>query len=246
MTAPPRGCCARASSTRSARGDRGRARLPRRRMTPRAGGHPARRPAPPRSAARPMPGPGRTGPTPARTARSATATTTRRRIPRPLRQLAARRRLRRDARALSGGPRRRSRPTREIAGDDTRRPSRRSRRESCPREWRDTPRIGTASHPGRSPPSGTRTRSRTCGSRSPTTCRIFELDDLDGGDLRRRAPRALTQDISRYVFDHGARHDGESLAGVRYLSRLGDELENWAIFEPSAPDDATSRPLERV
>ena len=27
---------------------------------------------------------------------------------------------------------------------------------------------------------------------------------------------------------------------MRYLSRLGDELVNWAMFEPNAPSDATS------
>lgn len=68
------------------------------------------------------------------------------------------------------------------------------------------------------------------------------LDDLDAADLRRRAPRAFTQDLSRYIFEHGADADGVSLVGVRYLSRLGDDIENWAIFEGTEPSDTTSAP----
>jgi hypothetical protein len=32
--------------------------------------------------------------------------------------------------------------------------------------------------------------------------------------------------------------------GSRYLSRLGDELVNWAIFEPNVPSDATSEAID--
>jgi hypothetical protein len=58
------------------------------------------------------------------------------------------------------------------------------------------------------------------------------LDDLDAGDIRKRTPRALTQEVSRYVFERP-----EAFAGIRYLSRLGDELTNWGIFEGSEPDE---------
>ena len=60
----------------------------------------------------------------------------------------------------------------------------------------------------------------------------FGLDDLDAGDIRKRTPRALTQEVSRYVFERP-----EAFAGIRYLSRLGDELANWAIFEGSELDE---------
>jgi RES domain len=59
----------------------------------------------------------------------------------------------------------------------------------------------------------------------------FGLEDFDGGDLRARAPRALTQEISRHVYD-------QDFAGLRYPSRLGDDITNWALFEPP--------PLQRV
>lgn len=57
------------------------------------------------------------------------------------------------------------------------------------------------------------------------------VSDLDAGALRLRVPRALTQEISRYERADAA---GERAhAGIRYHSRLGDEIENWAIFEPA-------------
>jgi hypothetical protein len=70
----------------------------------------------------------------------------------------------------------------------------------------------------------------------------YGLDDLDAGDVRRRWPRRFTQDVSRLVFEAGA--DGErAFAGIRYASRLGDEIDNWAIFEPAKLDGAMSEPI---
>jgi hypothetical protein len=43
--------------------------------------------------------------------------------------------------------------------------------------------------------------------------------------------------VSRYVFECGGAPDRHPLAGVRYLSRLGDELENWAVFEGNELDE---------
>ncbi len=57
----------------------------------------------------------------------------------------------------------------------------------------------------------------------------FKLDDLDAGDIRARAPHEFSQRVSRYVSEAG-QHDG-----ICYRSRLGDELINWAIFEPNEP-----------
>ncbi len=65
----------------------------------------------------------------------------------------------------------------------------------------------------------------------------YGRDDLDAGDLRRRAPRALTQEISRYVFEHGSAPSDEPVAGIAYRSRLGDELTNWAVFEGHQLDE---------
>jgi hypothetical protein len=72
----------------------------------------------------------------------------------------------------------------------------------------------------------------------------YGFDDLDAGELRRRAPRAFTQEISRYVFEHARDDAGQPVSGIRYRSRLGDDLVNWAIFEPNAPSNARSERIE--
>lgn len=50
------------------------------------------------------------------------------------------------------------------------------------------------------------------------------LADLDAATIRLSAPRSLTQLISRHAFDAGH-------TGVRYLSKYGDEVVNFALFE---------------
>ena len=49
--------------------------------------------------------------------------------------------------------------------------------------------------------------------------------DFDAANLQQSVPRSLTQAISRSVYQ-------EDLSGIRYLSRYGHDIENWAIFEP--------------
>ncbi len=68
------------------------------------------------------------------------------------------------------------------------------------------------------------------------------IGDLDAAAIRLTAPRAFTQEISRHVFDDsvgGARRWN----GIAYLSKHGDDLDNWAIFEPAAPAPHRRRPL---
>lgn len=60
------------------------------------------------------------------------------------------------------------------------------------------------------------------------------LHDLDAAAIRLTAPRAFTQEISRYVFDQSI--DGaRQWNGIAYRSKHGDDLTNWAIFEPASP-----------
>jgi RES domain len=56
------------------------------------------------------------------------------------------------------------------------------------------------------------------------------LDEIDGATIRLKAPRAFTQEVSRFVHDW-TDSDGR-FTGIRYLSRLGNEFVNWAMFEP--------------
>ena len=113
-----------------------------------------------------------------------------------------------------------------------------------PTEWIETRLLGTARHAGGFADLGH--SDSLAHLRAALSGRILHhgLDDLDAGDVRRRAPRRLTQEISRYLFANARDDNGDAVAGVRYLSRLGDELTNWAIFEPNEPSEATSDPID--
>lgn len=66
----------------------------------------------------------------------------------------------------------------------------------------------------------------------------YHLEDLDAATIRLTSPRTFTQEISRYVFKQtvsGTRRWN----GIAYQSKHGDDLENWAIFEPASPDDTS-------
>jgi hypothetical protein len=112
-----------------------------------------------------------------------------------------------------------------------------------PREWLEARLLGSATHRGCFVDIG---RSESLAHlRAALAPRVlhYRLDDLDAGDVRRRLPRAFTQEISRYVFVHARDAGGRPAAGIRYLSRLGDELVNWAVFETDPPSDASSQPI---
>ena len=114
-----------------------------------------------------------------------------------------------------------------------------------PAHWCESRRIGTARHDG--PFADIGQSSSVAHLRAILASRLvhYGLEDLDVGELRRRSARALTQEISRYVFERGVTEDGERLLGIRYLSRLGDDIENWAIFEGSEPYDKASEEISR-
>ncbi len=63
----------------------------------------------------------------------------------------------------------------------------------------------------------------------------YGLHDLDAATLRLSAPRAFTQEVARYVFDQTAAGQ-RRWNGLSYLSKHGDDLRNWAIFEPATPE----------
>ncbi len=54
---------------------------------------------------------------------------------------------------------------------------------------------------------------------------------LDGAALRLTTPRTLTQRISRIVFDCSGTDDRQQFAGIHYLSKYGDDIRCWAVFE---------------
>jgi hypothetical protein len=53
----------------------------------------------------------------------------------------------------------------------------------------------------------------------------FGISDLDASILHASSPRKLTQVISRIVYE-------DRLNGIKYRSKFGYDIENWAFFEP--------------
>jgi hypothetical protein len=69
----------------------------------------------------------------------------------------------------------------------------------------------------------------------------FGLEELDAAAIR-SGTLALTQLISRIVFECSTPAGERQFDGIHYLSRYGDEFQNWAIFEPAAIDP--EQPME--
>ncbi|MGZ8648940.1 MAG: RES domain-containing protein [Solirubrobacteraceae bacterium] len=72
----------------------------------------------------------------------------------------------------------------------------------------------------------------------------YDIDDLDTAAIRLSGPRRFTQEVGRAVYEQANAKGGRRFAGLRYLSRVGDEFENWALFEPASI--AAVKPAERV
>ncbi len=110
-----------------------------------------------------------------------------------------------------------------IEGDDEPPPA-------VPRSWLDKRLLGEARVEGR---FGDTTSLATLRMALAASAIRHGLDEIDAATIRLRAPRAFTQQVSRFVYEQ--RDDQGAFAGLRYRSRLGDDIINWALFEP-APD----------
>jgi hypothetical protein len=110
----------------------------------------------------------------------------------------------------------------QIEGDDE--PSPR-----VPHAWLDNRLLGEATVEGQFVDVGDTTSLATIRPALAASAIRCSLDEIDAATIRLRAPRAFTQDVSRFVYEQGP------FVGIRYRSRLGDDVLNWAIFEP-APD----------
>jgi len=98
-----------------------------------------------------------------------------------------------------------------------------------PGTWLEGRLIGEATVEGRFVDVGDSASLATLRAALAASAIHHGLDEIDAATIRLRAPRAFTQQVSRYVYEQG------SFAGIRYRSRLGDDFLNWAVFE-SAPD----------
>lgn len=70
----------------------------------------------------------------------------------------------------------------------------------------------------------------------------FGLEELDGAAIR-TGNRKLTQQISRLVFECSTSSGLRQFDGIQYLSRYGDEFDNWAIFEPGTIEPQAHEPI---
>jgi len=72
----------------------------------------------------------------------------------------------------------------------------------------------------------------------------FGIDaaDFDASLLKDSAPRALTRSIARWLFDLA---DGDTVDGVEFRSRHGDDLRMWAIFERDTDGETSSHLSDR-
>lgn len=101
-----------------------------------------------------------------------------------------------------------------------------------PRRWLEGRLIGEAVARGRFADVGDAQSLATLRQELASRAIHYGLSDLDAAVIRLSAPRAFTQEVSRFVYEW---RDAEgAFTGIRYRSRLGDEFLNWAIFEPPA------------
>lgn len=65
----------------------------------------------------------------------------------------------------------------------------------------------------------------------------FKLEDLDASTVR-LSRRGVTMRISRYIYECADEDGRRTFAGIRYPSKHGDELENWAVFQNTLYEQA--------
>ena len=105
-----------------------------------------------------------------------------------------------------------------------------------PRSWLRNRRVGTAVVDGSFVVVGASESLAWLHGEMAAELVRHRIKQLDGAAIRMSAPRDLTQAISRRIFDLTSGHE-RRCAGICYLSRLGDEFENWAIFEPATIEE---------
>jgi hypothetical protein len=115
---------------------------------------------------------------------------------------------------------------REIAGEDDLVPA-----GIVPQEWFCNRMMGSANAHGRFADVGASDWLANLRRTLASLLIRHGIPDLDASVLQRSGPRVLTQNVSDVIYKEG-------FNGIRYLSKYGHNIENWALFEPA---DLTSR-----
>jgi len=105
-----------------------------------------------------------------------------------------------------------------------------------PREWLNGRRMGSADRHGTFADIGAAEWISKLRHGLAALLISLGVPDFDASVLQRSAPRILTQRISEFVY-------GEGFDGIRYLSKYGNDIENWALFEPV---DLTARDQQDI
>ena len=106
---------------------------------------------------------------------------------------------------------------------------------SCRQSGSISAASGAAHSSATTPMSGITSRSLNCVLRWRRAWSITVSTISMPATLRLTVPRAFTREASRYVFDQTAAGQ-RRWNGLSYLSKHGDDLRNWAVSEPAAPD----------
>ncbi len=120
-----------------------------------------------------------------------------------------------------------------IAGDDDTLPP-----GTVPASWRGDRTIGVARISGRFVDIGRAESLATLNHMLAGRLVHYRLRELDAAAIRSQAPRRLTQEISRLIWEQTTPDGQPAYDGIFYRSRLGDDLNNWAIFERDRADIA--------
>lgn len=114
---------------------------------------------------------------------------------------------------------------------------------TVPAKWLDMRRLGTARCTAAYADVGhTRSLAYLREALAPAVIR-HKIGELDAAAIRSRAPRRFTQELSRHVYECAMEDGARAFQGIHYLSRLGDDIENWAICEPATVDTIEIRGL---
>lgn len=70
------------------------------------------------------------------------------------------------------------------------------------------------------------------------------LGDFDAAALKDGRARALTQAVSTRLYE-SVLDDGHQLDGIEFLSRHGDDLKLWAVYERPGDPDVSPRLSDR-
>ncbi|WP_165354496.1 RES domain-containing protein [Nocardioides glacieisoli] len=113
-----------------------------------------------------------------------------------------------------------------------------------PRSWLDPRVAGTALLDGRYCQITSMASIAALHMRFVALALGMGLGDFDAAALKDGRARALTQAVSTRLYEI-VLHDGHQLHGIEFLSRHGDDLKLWAVYERAGDADVSPRISDR-